>query len=253
MNLDYNVKPNPNKTWLNMSQLQYAPWRAYLISTTPNPRLTPASPDWKNGLTSGDPNQKVAKGPYRPYVWGNEQPKTFVTDANGTIYYFDAVIRNDHTENQRITQHPVQSGASMCDHSFSLPSQLTLDIGMSDVMASYTPGQWGSEEDDAKSDPTRSVKAYQTILKWKKLGMPLTVSTRLGEYQNMIVAMITTPDDIRTLHGLRCIVTFQQILTYTLAVTYSTARGDVLTKNNLGSKPTVSVDEKKLSGASRSF
>jgi hypothetical protein len=213
----------PGRVLVDSSYLQYGLWRAISVALTPNPA--------------------VAKGPYRPYVWGAEQPKTFITDSDGVIYYFDAVLRNDHTETQRITQHPVQSGASMTDHSFSLPSQLSLEIGMSDVMDSYTPGQWGTDQ----SEPTRSVKAYQTILKWKKLGMPLTISTRLGEYQNMIVAMVTTPDDIRTLHGLRCQVTFQQILTYTIEVTKVPLRPAAVTTNNVGTKPAKSTDANRNS------
>lgn len=213
----------------DLSQVQYAAWRAYLVATTPKPQLG-KDPQAYHIATIENPD--LAKKGYRPVIWGSELPKTFVTDEAGTMYFFDAVIRNEHTETQRITSHPVQTGANKSDHSFSLPAQLTLEIGMSDVMDSYSYQQWGTGDDGS----SRSVKAYQTILGWKQKGMPLTINTRLGEYQNMVVVMMSTPDDITTKDGLRCHVTFQEILTFTVSVRKVPYRAAVTETNAKGQK-----------------
>ena len=177
-----------NSSLIDTSSLQYAPWRAFLILTTPNP--------------------EVDEGAYRPMGWATE-PYTLIEDEFGDLWYFDAVIRLDHQQSQRITQHPVQTGANISDHSFALPAQLTMEIGMSDVMQSYVPGQWGTDT----SEPTKSVQVYQSLVFWKDQGSPLTITTRLGVYENMVIAHISAPDDVKTMYGLKCLVTFQQIFT----------------------------------------
>ena len=203
-----------NPTLLDTSSLQYAPWQAYLMLTTPNPEVAPSA--------------------YRSSGWGQESPNTFI-EYDGKLWFFDAVIRAEHMQAQRITQHPVQTGANISDHSYSMPAALTLEIGMSDVMDSFAVGQWGTDQ----SEPTKSVQVYQTLVQWKNLGEPLSITTRLGTYKNMVIATISASDDIKTLYGLKAIVTFQQIFTATVTVEKTSARPAVTEENKLGNKEVV--------------
>lgn len=166
------------------SQIQYAPWRAYLEAVTPNP--------------------EYAEGPYI----GDKVPDTFINDGTDT-FYFDAIIRLEHNESRRITEHPVQTGANISDHSFQLPARLVLEIGMSDVMASYKDGQFGSDS----SYPKRSVQAYHKFQEWQQFGLPLSVYTRLNDYSNMVIENISAPDDVKTKYGLKAMVSFKEIIT----------------------------------------
>lgn len=203
---------------VSTSNFQYAPWRAHLVRTTPNPAISKSAfrpPGWSGG---GDPN--VAS------------PGTFIEDEYGTFWYFDAVLHLNHLQTQRVTQHPIQSGANISDHSYAMPAQLVMEIGMSDVMDSYVPGQWGTYSGKAF---TKSALAYQQILDWKNNGAPLNITTRLDTYYNMVVASISAPDDSRTLHGLRCTVTFQQIFVAELKVIApDSARSNVTVENQSG-------------------
>ena len=177
-----------NPSLIDSSLLQYAPWQAYLVTTTPN--------------------AQVAQEAFRPPAWANTPPDTYIEDPDGNIWIFDAVIKLDHTQSQRITEHPIQSGANKADHSFSMPAQLSLEISMSDAMSSYV-SVWGNDQ----SEPTKSVMAYQTLLKWKNEGVTLFIFTRLDTYVDMVVQHLSTPDDKNTLHGLKCMATFRQIFT----------------------------------------
>ncbi len=192
-----------NPVYVDTSRLQYFLWQAYLVKTTPNPQ--------------------VASGAYRPPQWGNEKPQTFIEDELGILWYFDAVIRLDHNQSQRITQHPVQNGANITDHSFAMPATLSLEIGMSEVMDSYVPGQWNG---DNESWP-KSKMAYQQLVSWKNLGVPLTISSRLDTYENMVIATINAPDDIKTKYGLKAMVTFQQIFVFNVGVQKTSLRPSV--------------------------
>jgi hypothetical protein len=208
-----------NKVFIDTADIQYSPWRAYLVTVTPNPQ--------------------VKSSAYRPAQWGREIPKTFIEDDVGIIWYFDAVVRADHSQSQRITQHPVQDKANITDHSFSLPAQLSMEIQMSDVMDSFSPGQWSVGDD---SDMTKSVFAYQKLVEWKNHGVPLNITTRLDTYENMVIANISSPDDIRTLYGLKCMVTFQQIFVTLISVQTTNLRPHALNTIDKGTIPIASLE-----------
>jgi hypothetical protein len=166
-------------------------------------------PTWKTYAIDISSTPKLTKGPFSnsKIVYSQEAPGTYITDDDD-IWFFDAILRLEHSESQRITQHPVQTGANITDHSFALPAQLQCEVGMSDVMEGRIEGQWGSDS----SEPTRSVAAYQRILYWKTYGIPLTIRTRLNTYTNMVVAHVSSPDNATMKHALKSLVTFQQII-----------------------------------------
>ena len=144
---------------------------------------------------------------YRPAQWSSEPILTYIKDpVDGTLYYFDAVIKIDHNRSLRTTDHPVQSGANITDHSFMMPARLSMEIGMSDSMTSYQQGQW-----DGGS--SRSVNAYLTLLNLQKGRLGMTVSTRLDSYENMVIEQIGSQDDYETKYGLKVTVIFKQIIT----------------------------------------
>lgn len=213
-----------SQTLFSTQDIQYAAWRAFLISTTPNPQ--------------------VSKGAYRPVGWATEGARTYIEDEEENMWIFDAVIKIEHLLSQRITQHPVQTGANITDHSYALPARISLEIGMSDVMDSFIPGQWGSDS----SEPTKSVMAYQTMLKWKDTGAPLRLVTRLGEYYPMVIENISSPDTKETKYGLRCFVTFQQIFTSEIVVVKTSARPQTTDQTQSGSRQVTPMTGSVLSG-----
>ncbi len=144
------------------------------------------------------------------------------------MYFFDAVLRLEHTEGNRITEHPVQTGANISDHAFELPARLTLEIGMSDVMDSYQKGQFTETK-------SRSVSAYQTLLRLKQARLPMQIITRLKQYENMVIEQMHAGDDFKTRHGLKCIVTFRQIMTAKVNFKKVSSRPQVTGKTDKGS------------------
>lgn len=151
-----------------------------------------------------------AKGPFRPNEWDSvsaEQvaARTSISDGT-TAYFFDAVMRIEHLTSTRITEHPVQTGANISDHAFELPARISLEIGMSDVLDVYKKGQFSDYS-------SKSVSAYQVLESLRKKRLPLTVTTRLNTYYNMLIENIMAPDDFKTTFGLRAIVHLRQIIT----------------------------------------
>lgn len=120
-------------------------------------------------------------------------------------WFFDAYLNITHTSRLTITEHPVQTGAALTDHAYLQPRELSMDIGMSNVATSFIPGQF-------TGGYSRSVTAYQVLKDLQALRVPIQVHTRLGLYQNMLIETLMAPDDHRTLFGLRCTVTFKEML-----------------------------------------
>lgn len=161
------------------------------------------------------------------------------TKLKPTTYFFDAVFRVDHAQEGRATEHPVQggtsgalggsvaSGGSIVDHFYLLPARVALEIGMSDAMDSFQDGQWSS-------GPTKSISAYQTLKYLQALRVPMTVTTRLETYDNMVIEAIRVPDDVRTLHGLRALVVFRQIISAALSITSESMRPNLSQSSNPG-------------------
>jgi hypothetical protein len=150
--------------------------------------------------------------PWRPPQWAPGQGSVvgeliYLNDSIEGLF-FDAVIRLEHNTSRRITEHPIQNGANISDHSFQLPAKLTMEIGMSDAMDSLKAGQWPIQ--------FKSYNAYQKLIALQKTGNPLTVQTRLNKYKNMIIEQINAVDDHNTTYGLRAMVALKQIILATV-------------------------------------
>jgi len=178
---------------------------------------------------SSDPAAATGSTGYRPGVWNQPaltvlqttQSSTQVTDQGvgtqtsrtTTIYVFDAVFRLDHFSRIKKTEHPVQSGANITDHAYIMPGEVVMEIGMSDVMDSFTSGMWTG------TSQSKSVNAFQMLVKLQQSRVPITLTTRLMTYQNMVVDSVEPKDDFKTRHSLRATVRMSQIFMASVQVT----------------------------------
>lgn len=118
-------------------------------------------------------------------------------------FTFDAVFHLDHNATLTVTEHPVETGASVTDHAFLDAPELPMEIGMTDAATSV-----GSI---AGSAPDRSVTAFARLYELMELREPVTVVTRLKTYDNMLVTSIAAPDDYTTRYALKATIIFRQI------------------------------------------
>ncbi|EHL08973.1 hypothetical protein HMPREF0322_00396 [Desulfitobacterium hafniense DP7] len=142
-------------------------------------------------------------------------------------FFFDAVIQTDLSSTITITEHPVESGASITDHSYENAKQITMQIGMSDAATSLVDGQF-------EKGMTRSVNAFQVLMEMQRLRIPLQVTTRLGVWQNMLIESIAVPDDYTTLYGLKATVILREIFVAKVKTVKISARPQVTGQTNRG-------------------
>lgn len=119
-------------------------------------------------------------------------------------YFFDGIMNINHTRELEITENPVETGASIVDHSYVKPATIIMDVLMSDVHRSIYPGQF----DGAKS---RSLAAWDVLNKIQSSRIPCSVFTPLGLYNNMLVSSIEATEDASTVHALNAKVTLREI------------------------------------------
>ena len=151
-------------------------------------------------------------GPWRPPQWPSSKASTLTMTVKDpttnitTAYIFDGIPRAEHEQQSVITLNPVQTGASLTDHAYVNPPRLTVEILMSDTMQSFTLGQWAD-------NPSRSVSAYQQLVKLQKQRATCQIATRLNNYDNMLIASIRAEESKDTRYALKASVSFVGILT----------------------------------------
>lgn len=112
-------------------------------------------------------------------------------------FIFDAVFSTNHSANLTLTTHPVQSGASVADHAYMEPDEVTIEIGMTDTALGV--------------ETNHSVNAFAQLRQLMEAREPLTLVTRLKTYQNMVITSISAPDDYTTMHSLRASIYLTQV------------------------------------------
>ena len=162
-------------------------------------------------------------------------------------YFFDAILRTEHTTSLTITNHPVETVHStkdeamtaVSDHCFVNPSVLVMEVGMSDVSKSIISGQFSGGW-------SRSVTAYKVLLELQKIRIPIQIVTRINVYKNMLIEIISVPDDIKTLHGLKATVTLREIFIATVKAVKVSARPQATDSTQKGEVQAIPSNESFL-------
>lgn len=119
-------------------------------------------------------------------------------------YFFDGYLDVSINSELEITSHPVETGASIADHAYLKPQEITMTVLMSDVHESLVPGQF-------TGGWSRSVTAYNVLKKIQSDRITVSVLTRLGLFKNMILKSVIADDTDIELFGLRVRVTLVEL------------------------------------------
>lgn len=182
---------------------------------------------------------KNEKQAFRPPQWSglpSEISQLVLVKTNIAGFFFDVVLREEHTSTLKITSHPVQTGANITDHSYVEPAVLTMEIAMSDAIDDFYDKQFIDYKSSGKTSGyySKSVSAYHFLLDLQESRIPVSVLTRIRKYDNMLIEEITVPDDAKPLHGLHCTVTLREIFVVEVSTTTVSARPQATGQTNRG-------------------
>lgn len=174
---------------------------------------------------------------------------------------FDGIMKTDHTQEIKLTQYPVQTGAVMTDHAVVLPAVLDIEICVSDANPNNAlTVKSGNGFIDAAADfvvkrfltngnvisgTDRAVSAWALLKIMAATRAPITVVTRLGTYQNMVITKLNAPDDVQTLYALRASIHLEEVQVASVSEVAVSARKQATDRTNGGAKPVSSAGNNK--------
>lgn len=134
-------------------------------------------------------------------------------------------VEESHHDEMVITDHPVEQGASIADHAFLRPAELTIKCGWSD--SPTVPGLLAGLANTVTSTvkgvsallsgntPTQVKDMYAKLLKLQADREPFDVYTGKRVYKSMLIKSLSTVTDRSTANVLMITVVLQQVIIVT--------------------------------------
>lgn len=161
--------------------------------------------------------------------------KAYITSIGG--YVFDAYISIKHNSRLNITSHKVETGASISDHAYLEPAEITFDIEVSGAKQNSTNRKISRFDEGSSSD--RTVNAYKILKNAQEDRTFLTVITKYETYENMLVSELSVEEEADSFGILRATVTLKQVLLATSQKVKITAKANTISETIVSEEPQV--------------
>lgn len=124
-----------------------------------------------------------------------------------------ATLEEVHSTTLQVTEHPVEFGAAITDHSFSKPVQLTMHCGWSNSSAEALIGEISA----LFLGGFASLSDYVTSIYTQLLGLQqsrtlMFVTTSILAYDNMLITSLQLTRDEKTSQALMVTATMQSVI-----------------------------------------
>ena len=128
----------------------------------------------------------------------------------------DAAITEEHTYDSEVTSYPVESGSDITDNVRTLPIEITIEGLVSDNplerVASLRSSALAVPSEFELEARTPSGEAFDKLRQIREAREPVTITTTLKVYENMIMESLSFPRDSKTGAALRFNATFKQVI-----------------------------------------
>ena len=114
--------------------------------------------------------------------------------------FVDCSIEETHSDTLTITDHPTEVGASVTDHAYKEPAELTMFVGFS------------NSSKKSEGDETYVQRIYDALLALQNSRETFRVVTGKRIYTNMLIRNISVTTDSTTEAALMCQVNFREIM-----------------------------------------
>ena len=127
----------------------------------------------------------------------------------------DASISEDHVSTAELTENPVEDGGDITDHVRIKPLELTIEGVISDTPVTFSVINNISGIINTVTsifgNTSRSVDAYNELIKLQQSRDPFKVVTGLKVYENMILTELSIPRTAQTGNAIHFSATMRQI------------------------------------------
>jgi hypothetical protein len=127
----------------------------------------------------------------------------------------DTTIEESYEDQLEVTEHPVEAGAQISDHSFKRPMELILHCGWSnafDQTTSPNSGFAGSFTGGAMAASDYIAQVYSQLLQLQESRTTVTVQTGLRAYDDMLIVSLRVRRDQRTRFALMVEAVLKQVI-----------------------------------------
>jgi hypothetical protein len=161
--------------------------------------------------------------------------KTLQTPPNAQPSYliFDGVMSERHSQQATPSRLPIQTQANITDHVLLDNPTLSMEVFMTDVLPARVAGQW-------VGNPSKSISCFLVLDALRAARVPLTVTTRLKTYTNMILTNVIPQESLKTRYAFKAQVTFEGIRVATISTQTYSARPQTTGSTSLGTTQTSS-------------
>lgn len=164
---------------------------------------------------------------------------SYIVASSGQEVLPNLVLREEHHEEVRVTEQPVEIGAAITDHSFNMPSDLHLTYGWSNASIKGLIGNFSGgllSRGIRNFGENYCFKIYNQLYALKLNRYLCKVVTYKRVYENMIITDVRTSTDAETTYSMIVDITLKQIF----MVSANPPGGGVPSS---GTKQLVSVDQ----------
>lgn len=149
-----------------------------------------------------------------------------VISSDTTTVTMHAVVNEQHTLTNTVTDHPVETGFNVSDHSRPEPDILALDCRISNTPLSSTQatesiraGGFTVQTTTAAAQAAGAIGAtdgyaqgeWQKLRRMRDTGAIVTVSTTIGDYDSMAIQSLSLPRNARNYDAIAFSITFKKI------------------------------------------
>lgn len=125
----------------------------------------------------------------------------------------DVSIEEVHSDTLEVTEHPVEAGAAITDHSFKKPSEVVLRCGWSNSsLGALTAIVSGLVSGGTQSAHDYVTGIYSQLRKLQESRQPFSITTSLWTYDNMLLTSIQVTRDQKTFQALIVTATCREVI-----------------------------------------
>jgi hypothetical protein len=125
----------------------------------------------------------------------------------------DATFEETLNDELQLTQHPVEAGAQISDHSFKLPKTAIMRCGWSNACAAAQNGVNVATMINSSIIVADYVSAvYSKLVALQETREPFTLMTTIRQYANMLLTGIALTRDQRTSQALMVTATLKEVI-----------------------------------------
>lgn len=112
----------------------------------------------------------------------------------------NVTVEEHHEDELVITEHPVENGAEITDHSYKRPEKVTIKCG------------WSNSSFAALGNPAYIDQIYQAFLALQRSRQPFMILTGKRSYTSMLARKVSVTTDEKTENILMMVVECQQVI-----------------------------------------